>query len=118
MIDCPDILKNINFKINSKNCYEKKLFYIKNVTTSYMLNSTSNILMSAGNFVENIDFFNTSLTKFTVQILRKLLRNWSKFIYYYVINMRKKCESLQFVFLYINFKYLYIFFLCTIYVLL
>jgi len=35
MIDCPEILQGINFKINSKNCREKNLFCIKNVTTSY-----------------------------------------------------------------------------------
>jgi hypothetical protein len=70
MIDCPEILQNLHFKINSKNCRKKNLFYIKNVTTSYMSNSPSNVLMLARNYVENIDFFNTSLTEFSVQILR------------------------------------------------
>jgi len=69
MIYCPEILQNLHFKINAKNCREKNLFYIKNVTTSYMPNSPSNILMLADNYVENIDFFNTSLTEFSVQIL-------------------------------------------------
>jgi len=58
MIDCPEILQNIHFKINSKNFRDKNVFYIKNVTTSYMLNSPSNILILAGNYVDNIDFFN------------------------------------------------------------
>jgi hypothetical protein len=45
MIDYPEILQNLHFKINAKNFREKNLFYIKNVNTSYMLHSPSNILM-------------------------------------------------------------------------
>ncbi|KAE9532748.1 hypothetical protein AGLY_009829 [Aphis glycines] len=57
MIDCPELLQNINFKINSINHRFVNLFYIKHSTTNYMRNSPSNISMSTGNSTKNIDFF-------------------------------------------------------------
>lgn len=61
MIDCPEILQNKNFKINSNNCHLLNMFYIKHCTTIYSRNSPANILMSAGNSVKNVDFFFVNL---------------------------------------------------------
>jgi hypothetical protein len=57
MIDCPEILQNINFKINPKNCRNSNVFYVEHCTTNYLQNSPAKILMSAGNSVKNFDFF-------------------------------------------------------------
>ena len=70
MIDCPELLQNINFKINSINHRSVNLFYIKHSATNYMRNSPSNILMSTGNSIKNIDFFGNSLNTFMSNVLR------------------------------------------------
>jgi len=71
MIDCPELLQNINFKINPKNCRHLNVFYIEHCTTNYLRNSPSNILMSAGNSIKKI-FFWESLNTFMTNVSRNI----------------------------------------------
>jgi len=57
MIDCPEFLQNINFKINPINYRSLNLFHTKHSSKNYKRNSPSNILISTGNSIKNIDFF-------------------------------------------------------------
>jgi hypothetical protein len=72
LVDCPELLQNINFKINSINCQIMSLFYIKHTRTNYMLNSPSNVLMSTGNSMKDLDFFNKSLSAFVIYVIRMI----------------------------------------------
>jgi hypothetical protein len=49
LIDCPDLLYLINFKINSFNTRNPILFYPIHFDKNYILNSPTNQLMIAGN---------------------------------------------------------------------
>jgi len=44
MIDCPEFLQNINFKINPINYRSLNLFHTKHSSKNYKRNSPSNIL--------------------------------------------------------------------------
>lgn len=57
LIDCPELLQDINIRINPINSRNTIFFLYQIYLTNYMLNSPSNILKSAGNSKRNLDFF-------------------------------------------------------------
>lgn len=61
IIDCPELVKRLNFKINPQNSRHKQLFYPPNISTKYMLFSPSNTLMAIGNSLNDVDLFHCSL---------------------------------------------------------
>jgi len=65
MIDCPELLQNIIFKINRRNA---NLFYIKYISTHYILNSPPSILMYVENSVNNLEYLNISLSAFITHV--------------------------------------------------
>lgn len=69
LIDCPELLQNINFKINSINSINKFVFYLKDISTNYSKNDPSNISMSASHSINynNINIFNKSLMEFIIK---------------------------------------------------
>lgn len=60
MIDCPELLQNINFNANQIYNRNTNVFCVNNTKTNNTLNSTPNVLMSAGNLASNLDYFNKS----------------------------------------------------------
>jgi hypothetical protein len=72
LVDYPELLQNINFKLNPINCRNTNLFYIKHTRTNYMLISPSNVLMSAENSMKDQDFFNPSLSAFMIYVIRMI----------------------------------------------
>lgn len=70
IIDCPELIEHLNFKINSHNSGHKLLFYLPNTLTKYILFSPSHILMSIGN----------SITYFTL-LLKTFLRLFINFTF-------------------------------------
>lgn len=57
MIDCPESVQKMHFKINSKNRPRLNVFCIGHCTLNYLRNSPTNILVSAANDIKNVDFF-------------------------------------------------------------
>jgi len=61
LIDCPEILERINFRVTLFNSKSKCPFYLSNVNTNYISNYPANVLMSTGNSINNLDLFNITL---------------------------------------------------------
>ncbi|KAF0770260.1 Uncharacterized protein FWK35_00034086, partial [Aphis craccivora] len=62
-INCPELIKFLNFYVNFFNCRNKPVFYPLNASNIYNMYSPANKLMLSGNFLCNIDLFHTYITK-------------------------------------------------------
>lgn len=49
IIDCPEILEQLNFRVNQSNSRNDSLFYLSSISNNYMLYTPANILMSVTN---------------------------------------------------------------------
>jgi len=58
VIDYPELIERLYAKMNSRH---KQLFYSPNISTEYTSFSPSNISMSVGNSMNNVDLFHSSL---------------------------------------------------------
>lgn len=65
MIECPEQLKLLNFKVNQINFRDKSSLYLFNI--KFMLYSPGKILMSKGNTVIDVDLF-SKLDKFSCNL--------------------------------------------------
>jgi hypothetical protein len=72
LVDCSELLQNINFKINPIKCVNTNLFYIKHTRKNFMLTSPPNVLMFAGNSMKDLDFFNKFLSAFMMYVIRMI----------------------------------------------
>lgn len=59
-IDCPELIKRLNFKINFLRSRYKPVFYLPSISKNYFSLSSNN-LMSTTNRTNNIDFFHATL---------------------------------------------------------
>lgn len=68
MLDYPELLEQINFKVNPINSKNKPTFYVLHFNTKYMLYSPAHILISAaGITLMHVDIFST-LFKFSCNL--------------------------------------------------
>lgn len=82
MLDYPELLEQINFKVNPINSRNKPTFYVLNANTKYMLYSPAHILISAAVItLIHVDLFST-LYKFSCN----LKNTYYIFYYYFLIN--------------------------------
>jgi len=61
IIDSPEIIERLNFRVNQTNSRNNSTFYLSSFSSNYMLYTPANILMSAGNSTKDLDLFNTTL---------------------------------------------------------
>ena len=67
IIDCPEMLSLIRFKINNLNTRYPLPFYPNSSNKNYILNSPANLLMNAGN-IYSFDYINTVLQSHYIYI--------------------------------------------------
>jgi len=58
--DCGTLLENLNFKINIAKTRNDHLFFLKHIKINYLLDSSTNILMSIDNST-HFDLFNCNI---------------------------------------------------------
>lgn len=61
IIDCPEIIERLNFRVNQSSSRNNSTFYLSFTSSNYMLYTPANILMSAGNSNKDLDLFYTNL---------------------------------------------------------